>query len=89
MHLSINKKKIYLYLFILIFLSTTLNINHSKRIRDIFKLKKIDIVVNPINTDQFPTIAKRPRYSVLDTSKIEEIFNVNIPDWKKSLRNEN
>ena len=43
MHLSINKKKIYLYLFILIFLSTTLNINYSKRIRDIFKLKKIDI----------------------------------------------
>ena len=43
MHLLINKKKIYLYLFILIFLSTTLNINYSKRIRDIFKLKKIDI----------------------------------------------
>ena len=55
----------------------------------IFKLKKIDMIVNPINTDQFPTIANRPRYSVLDTSKIEEILNVNIPDWKKSLRNEN
>ena len=47
------------------------------------------MIVNPINTDQFPTIANRPRYSVLDTSKIEEILNVNIPDWKKSLRNEN
>ena len=43
MHLPINKKKIYLYLFILIFLSTTLNINHSKSIKNIFKLKKINI----------------------------------------------
>ena len=43
MHLSINKKKIYFYLFILIFLSTTLNTNHSKSIKDIFKLKKIYI----------------------------------------------
>ena len=43
MHLPINKKKIYFYLFILIFLSTTLNINHSKSIKNIFKLKKINI----------------------------------------------
>ena len=43
MHLPINKKKIYLYLFILIFLSTTLNINHIKSIKNIFKLKKINI----------------------------------------------
>ena len=43
-------------------------------------------IVNPIPTAQYPTIAKRPVYSVLDTKKIQENFNVTIPDWKDSLK---
>ncbi len=44
-------------------------------------------VLQPTSTDQFPTAAKRPAYSVLDKSKIKETFNIAIPDWKSSLKN--
>ena len=42
--------------------------------------------VIPIPTSQFPTPAKRPQYSVLDTAKIKSIFNVEIPAWELSLK---
>lgn len=43
-------------------------------------------IVNPITTEQYPTAAKRPAYSVLDTTKIATTFPVAIPDWKESLQ---
>jgi len=39
----------------------------------------------PIYTAQFPTPAKRPAYSVLDTQKIETAINIDIPSWEESL----
>lgn len=41
--------------------------------------------VNPITTEQYPTKAKRPAYSVLDLSKIKEYAEIEIPDWRESL----
>jgi len=41
--------------------------------------------VLPISTAQFPTPAKRPAYSVLDKSKIKNIYNITARDWKESL----
>ena len=43
-------------------------------------------VVNAISTSQFPTPAARPSYSVLDTTKIEDTFQITIPEWKESLK---
>lgn len=42
--------------------------------------------VNPIPAAQYPTPAKRPGYSVLDTAKINQTFGVMPPEWKESLR---
>ncbi|MBT8269957.1 MAG: dTDP-4-dehydrorhamnose reductase [Bacteroidia bacterium] len=53
--------------------------------RNIFKIKNIKIKVNPITTKQYPTAAKRPIYSVMDTTKIKNDFGVSIPHWKDSL----
>jgi dTDP-4-dehydrorhamnose reductase len=51
----------------------------------IFKKHHIDIKVNPVTSEQFPTAAKRPRYSVLDFSKIKTTFGLEIEDWEISL----
>lgn len=42
--------------------------------------------VNPIPTEQYPTPAKRPKYSVLDKSKIRQTFQLGLKDWKSSLQ---
>lgn len=42
--------------------------------------------VSPITTDQYPTKASRPQYSVLDKSKIKKTFNLDIPQWEDSLK---
>lgn len=41
--------------------------------------------VNPITTNQYPTKAKRPAYSVLDLSKIKQYLGMKIPFWRESL----
>ena len=45
----------------------------------------LDCALNPIETKDFPTPAKRPAYSVLDTSKIEEALSISIPHWEDAL----
>lgn len=42
--------------------------------------------VDPINTSEYPTAAKRPTYSLLDTEKIRQVFEVKTPYWKDSLQ---
>lgn len=42
--------------------------------------------INPIPSSQYPTPAKRPAFSLLDTHKIEKTFHCEIPDWKDSLK---
>lgn len=36
-------------------------------------------------TDHYRTFAARPKYSVLDTSKLKNTFNINLPNWKTSI----
>lgn len=42
--------------------------------------------VLPIPSEAFKTKAKRPKYSLLDTEKIEEAFNLEIPNWEVALK---
>lgn len=39
----------------------------------------------PIATEDYPLPAPRPRYSVLDNTKIFNTFGVRLPDWKVAL----
>jgi len=50
MHLSINKKKIYFYLFTFVFINTLFNINQISKFSNIFKLEYINI--NGLNVDE-------------------------------------
>ena len=49
------------------------------------ELAGLDCQLTAINSDQFPTPAKRPAYSVLDTQKIEKELNLDIPHWELAL----
>jgi dTDP-4-dehydrorhamnose reductase len=42
--------------------------------------------LQPIETKDFPTPAKRPAYSVLDTSRIEEDLAIDIRHWEDALK---
>lgn len=42
---------------------------------------KLNCQIHPITTDQYPTPAKRPFYSVLDKSEFEKTFEYRIPHW--------
>ncbi len=42
-------------------------------------------LVKPIRSEQYPTKAKRPFYSVLDKAKIKRDFNLEIPHWHDAL----
>ena len=52
---------------------------------EIFKQLGKTIEVKPIKTKDYPTAAKRPKYSVLDTTKIKNNFDYTIKDWQVSL----
>ena len=52
---------------------------------EIGKLAGISTPINGIATAEYPTPAKRPAWSVLDTSKIVTTYGVTIRDWKESL----
>jgi dTDP-4-dehydrorhamnose reductase len=50
------------------------------------EIKQLDCIVNPIPTSSYPTPAKRPAYSGLDKTKIANTFNIQLKDWKLSLK---
>lgn len=53
--------------------------------KEIMRMAKIDCLINPIETKDYPTPAKRPHYSLLNKAKIKEEFHLTIPFWKDSL----
>ncbi len=57
----------------------------DKFAKEIFKLSKIQCTVNPITTEQYPTLAQRPKNTLMNKDKIVKKFGVEIPNWKDSL----
>ena len=89
MHLSINKKKIYFYLFTFVFLNTIFNFKQMSNISNIFKLK--DISIKGLELDEETSlrndlelfknqniflIKKNQMYSILDNFKQIETFKI-------------
>ena len=53
--------------------------------KEIFRLSGSSIKLNKIETKDYPTLATRPKYSILNTEKISELLAIKIPNWKESL----
>ena len=41
--------------------------------------------VRPLHTEEYPTPANRPHYSVLDKTKIKQTYGIEVPYWEESL----
>ncbi|MCZ8089283.1 dTDP-4-dehydrorhamnose reductase [Flavobacterium sp.] len=54
--------------------------------KKIFEINNININLLPIPTSSFPTLAKRPSFSVLDKRKIKTVFGIEINNWEESLK---
>ena len=54
--------------------------------KKIFEINNINIDLKAIPTSEFPTPAQRPKYSVLDKSKIKSTFGLPIKTWEESLK---
>lgn len=53
---------------------------------EIFRAQKISVKLEAITTAEYPTPAKRPSYSVLDTAKIEKALGLKIPTWQNGVQ---
>lgn len=53
---------------------------------EIFRLMKMKVKVNPVPSSQFPTRAKRPKFSVLENSNLKKIGLNKMNDWKINLK---
>lgn len=42
--------------------------------------------IQPCHSNEFPSPVKRPAYSVLDKTKIKQVFDLKIPYWMDSLK---
>jgi len=51
----------------------------------IFEVYNIHVDLKPIPTSSFPTPAQRPKYSVLDKSKIKKTTGIDIKMWQESI----
>ncbi len=53
--------------------------------RFIVDKKELPLVIHPIPSSQYPTAAKRPKWSVLSSEKIKNAFGIKIRTWKEAL----
>lgn len=53
----------------------------------IFQINHSKVNLGTTSTENYPTPAKRPKYSVLDKSKIKQTFGIEIRSWEDALQN--
>lgn len=53
--------------------------------REIMEKSDLNCKVNPIPSSMYPTKANRPKYSVLDKTRIVKALDLSIPEWQDSL----
>lgn len=49
------------------------------------ELSKSNVKLNPLETWQYPTPARRPKNSTLDLEKIQKTYKIQSKDWEESL----
>lgn len=42
--------------------------------------------IQPCHSNEFPSLVRRPSYSVLDKTKVKETFDIEVPYWTDSLK---
>ena len=62
------------------------NCSWYKFAQTIFQMANINCKLSSIVTSEYPLPARRPSYSVLNSNKIEQDFDLNIPKWNISLK---
>lgn len=53
--------------------------------KGIFDISNTQVKVSPIPTSAYPTRASRPKFSVMDKTKIKATFGIEVPYWRDSL----
>jgi dTDP-4-dehydrorhamnose reductase len=56
---------------------------------EVFRICNVSADLRPISSSAYASLANRPKYSVLDTKKGKETFNVNPDYWVDSLKKVN
>lgn len=51
----------------------------------IFRIAGKKVKVTPIPTEDYPTPASRPSYSILDRTRIKATYGIEIPHWEEAL----
>ena len=62
------------------------NCSWYKFAQTIFQMANINCELSPIVASEYPLPARRPSNSALNSNKIEQDFNLNIPKWEVSLK---
>jgi len=66
--------------------SNTGEISWHEFAQEIFKIAKIDCRANPIKTEYYPMLARRPMNTIMDINKIMKHFDLDVIFWKGSLK---
>ena len=55
----------------------------AEAIRD---LDAVDCRIDPLTTSEYPTLARRPAYSLLNGDKLAECLGIRLPHWLEALK---